>query len=80
MTLYATLFPSGAYTPLTKEGTIMVDGVLASCYVHAHGHDLAHMAMTPVKWFPEMLKWIFGEDIEMPVYVDIAADVGYWIF
>ena len=80
MTLYATLFLSGAYTPLTNEGTIIVDGALASCYAHSPGHDLAHIAMTPVRWFPGILQWIFGEDIEMPVYLDIAADVGNWIF
>ena len=37
----------GAYTPLTKEGNIVVDGVLASCYAFSN-HDLAHTAMAPI--------------------------------
>ena len=54
----------------------MVDGVLASCYAHSPDHDLAHLVMAPLRWFPEILRCIFGEDIESPVYVKIAADVG----
>ena len=55
-----TLFP-GAYVPLTKEGNIMIDGVLASCYTSAD-HDLVHLAMTPIQWYPGIVQWIFGED------------------
>ena len=32
--------------PLTEEGNIVVDGVLASCYA-SFDHDLAHIAMVP---------------------------------
>ena len=34
-------------SPLTKEGKIVVDGVLASCYADFH-HDMAHLTMTPM--------------------------------
>ena len=51
----------GAYVPLTKEGNIMVDDVLASCYA-AVDHKLAHIGMMPIQWFPEILQWVFGED------------------
>ena len=34
----------GAYTPVTVEGNIAVDGVLASCYAFAD-HDLAHQSI-----------------------------------
>ena len=32
----------GAFTPVTMEGNIIVDGVLTSCYASA-SHDLAHI-------------------------------------
>ena len=43
------------------EGTIMVDGILASCYPGT-GHDLAHLGMAPMRWFPSFMEPIFGID------------------
>ena len=44
----------GAYVPLTTSGTLLVDGVLVSCYTNA-GHRLAHAAMAPLRWWPRLL-------------------------
>ena len=54
-------FPLGAYVPLTMEGNIVVDDVLASCYPDID-HDMSHFGMTPMRWFPKMIELIFGED------------------
>ena len=54
----------------------MVDGVLASCYASFPDHDMAHFAMAPMRWFPELIHWIFGEDTESPVYVKIIEYFG----
>ena len=51
----------GAYTPVTVIGNIVVDGVLASCYAFPD-HDLSHITMTPLQWFPHLTEWIFGND------------------
>ena len=51
----------GAYVPLTKEGNIMVDNILASCYASVD-HEWAHISMMPTRWFPEIVQWIFGGD------------------
>ena len=72
--LHPLLF-SGAYVPVTKEGNIVVDGVLASCYAN-FDHDLAHFTMTPMQWFPEIMEWIFGEDTRYPVLIDMAIQLG----
>ena len=56
----------------------MVDGVLASCYA-SFDHDLAHLTMTPVQWFPDIIGWIFGEEKESLAYVDIAKELGRWL-
>ena len=68
----------GAYTPLTMEGNIIVDGVLASCYAFGD-HDLAHVGVTPIRWFPEVIKLIFGEDNGISIFADTAADVAKWM-
>ena len=51
----------GAYVPLTREGNMVVNGVLASCYA-SFDHDLAHLIMTPTHWFPTLIEWIFDQE------------------
>ena len=46
---------------MTVEGNIIVDGVLASCYDSVN-HDVAHIGMKPMQWFPDIIQWVFGED------------------
>ena len=72
------IFSSGAYVPLTEDGNIMVGGVLASCYA-SFDHDLAHFAMIPMLWYPEMTVWMFGVNNGRPDYVDIAKVFGRWV-
>ena len=57
------------------EGNIMVNEVLASCYPTID-HDLAQFAMTPIRWFPEVIEWIFGYYNGSPAYVKIAQTFG----
>ena len=64
--------------PLTNEGNIVVDGVLASCYPSA-AHDLVHLAMTPILWFPQITQWILGEENGFQIYILIAEDLGRWV-
>ena len=60
------------------EGNIVVDGVLASCYA-SFDHDLAHLVMSPVQWFPEMMQVIFGEDNGSTDYINIMKVLGRWM-
>jgi hypothetical protein len=46
----ATVVKRGVYAPLTSEGTVVVDGVAASCYAHVSSHLTAHTAMFPARW------------------------------
>ena len=68
----------GAYVPLTNEGNIMVDGVLASCYA-SFDHDLAHLVMSPMQWFPTSMEWIFGQDDGIQGFVNIAKMLGRFV-
>ena len=60
------------------EGAIIVDNILASCYA-SFDHDLAHLAITPVHWFPEAIKWIFDEVNSIINYVNIIKDFGRYL-
>ncbi|KAL4716650.1 hypothetical protein ACJJTC_008285 [Scirpophaga incertulas] len=44
----------GVYAPLTRSGTIIVDGALASCYALVRSHALAHAAMAPLRWLASL--------------------------
>ena len=59
----------GTWAPLTMEGTLLVDGLLASCYA-SFPHDLVDLALAPVKMFPRMLL-----DDEESVKVDGCREV-----
>ena len=59
----------GTWSPLTTEGTLLVDGLLASCYA-SFPHDLVDLALAPVKMFPRMLL-----DDEESVKVDGCREV-----
>ena len=61
--------------PLTMEGRILVDSVMASCY-GSWNHDLAHVGMLPVQWFPTMIDWVFGE---VQAYLNIVEDFSRWV-
>ena len=65
----------GVYFPVTMEGSIVVDGVLASCYALIN-HDLSHLMLTPIRWFPGLTGWIFGEDDGISGFAEVLADLG----
>ena len=67
----------GAYVPVTMDGNIMVDGVLASCYAFSD-HNMAHMGLTPLRLFPKTVDWIFGVDFDSG-YIKFLENIGTWI-
>ncbi|KAL5010763.1 hypothetical protein ScPMuIL_013068 [Solemya velum] len=48
----------GIYAPLTKHGTIVVDGFVASCYANINNINLAHFALMPMRLVYDISKYI----------------------
>ena len=40
----------------------MVDGILAFNYANVD-HDVAEIAVLPMQWLPQIMTWIFGQNI-----------------
>ena len=41
----------GYVAPLTNEGTLIVDGIAASCYGTTNNHYFAHGVLAPMRWW-----------------------------
>ena len=63
---------------MTMEGNIIVDGVLVSCYASVD-NDSGHIGMTPLRWFPAIMDYVFGEDKGIQVYAKVVENMGQWI-
>ncbi|XP_034043117.1 indian hedgehog B protein-like [Thalassophryne amazonica] len=46
---------TGLFAPLTQHGSIVVNGVLASCYAALDMHHLAHWVMAPLRFFYSLM-------------------------
>ena len=55
----------------------MVDGILTYCYASIN-HELAHLVLTPIRWFPKITQWIFGENNGSPGYINIFEHIATW--
>lgn len=78
-----TVLAEGVYAPLTVSGTIVVDGVAASCYADTKTHRGAHAAMKPMRHMwrhnPEKMTQQGTKSKHVPGshrYVDVLAHVA----
>ena len=52
-----------------------MDGVLASCYA-SFDHDIQHIVLQPLLWFPSLMDLLLGEEESLNSYVTILEHVG----
>lgn len=45
----STVVKEGVYAPLTSRGSVVVDGLVTSCYASFDSQSVAHMSMLPVR-------------------------------
>ncbi|XP_062396372.1 desert hedgehog protein [Sardina pilchardus] len=72
---------TGIYAPLTEEGTLFVDGVLASSYASMEDHRLAHWAFGLMRFLLSLPQWT--QDVEQEskqVRVAVATHTGPHIY
>ena len=56
----------------------MVDEVLASCYASGN-HDIVHIVVVLVRYFPELTKWIFGGENGFSTHIKIIQHFHKWV-
>lgn len=52
----------GVYAPLTNEGTIIVDNVVASCYALVDSQFVAHLSFMPIRFYTIVKRLLYFSD------------------
>ncbi|KAM3860522.1 sonic hedgehog protein [Diretmus argenteus] len=76
----------GSFAPVTVQGTVVVDRVLASCYAVIEDHELAHWALAPVRLSHWVSSWLShpqsrgtAQKDGVHWYSKILYQLGTWI-
>uniref|UniRef100_A0A3P9HQ07 Hedgehog protein n=2 Tax=Oryzias latipes TaxID=8090 RepID=A0A3P9HQ07_ORYLA len=76
----------GSFAPVTAQGTVVVDQVLASCYAVIEDHSLAHWALAPVRLAHWVSSLLFGSQPRVSAqsegvhwYSKILYQLGTWL-
>uniref|UniRef100_A0A1A7YHA8 Hedgehog protein n=1 Tax=Iconisemion striatum TaxID=60296 RepID=A0A1A7YHA8_9TELE len=76
----------GSFAPVTAQGTVMVDQVLASCYAVIEDHQLAHWALAPVRIAHWVSSWLFSSRPQSSAqsdgvhwYSKVLYQLGTWL-
>ncbi|KAM8967855.1 sonic hedgehog protein [Pelodytes ibericus] len=79
----------GAYAPMTGQGTLVVSGVLASCYAVIEEHSWAHLAFAPLRFAFDLFSLFSPKNSTPPPafsqvegidwYSQILYQIGTWV-
>ena len=66
----------GYYAPLTMQGTLLVNQILASSFAHVRNHHLAQFYMFPFRYYYKLTRWISFND---PFYLYKTEGLNWFI-
>ncbi|CAB1418608.1 unnamed protein product [Pleuronectes platessa] len=76
----------GSFAPVTAQGTVVVDQVLASCYAVIQDHELAHWALAPVRLAHWVSSLLFSSQPQASAQTDgvhwyskVLYQLGTWL-
>ncbi|XP_075684815.1 sonic hedgehog protein [Rhinoderma darwinii] len=79
----------GAYAPVTSHGTVVINGVLTSCYAVIEEHSWAHMAFAPLRFAFKLFSFLYPQDYKpspnhlhvegIHWYSQVLYKLGTWI-
>ncbi|XP_017261909.1 sonic hedgehog protein A [Kryptolebias marmoratus] len=76
----------GSFAPVTAQGTLVVDQVLASCYAVIEDHQLAHWALAPVRLAHRASSMLFSSGPRVGAqsdgvhwYSKVLYQLGTWL-
>lgn len=62
VTLVSAILSRGVFAPLTREGTVIVDSIAASCYALVDSQSIAHWSFMPYRFINKITHWLSQED------------------
>lgn len=76
----------GSFAPVTAQGSLVVDQVLASCYAVIEDHQLAHWALAPVRLAHRVSSMLFSSGPQTSArgdgvhwYSKVLYQLGTWL-
>ena len=71
-----------AYAPLTESGTLVVDGMIVSCYAQYEHHSLIHAVMYPFRMYNKIKQFFIGSYTQtngLHAYVELWLNVSRFL-
>ena len=69
---------SCVYAPLTLQGNLVVDDVLASCYAVMNNHAMAHLSFSPFRWWYHIKTYLPYSGNGLKMGNDLNDDGIHW--
>ncbi|KAM4029635.1 sonic hedgehog protein [Anomaloglossus baeobatrachus] len=79
----------GAFAPVTSHGTVVINGLLASCYAVIEDHSWAHMAFAPLRIAFKLFSFLYPQDYKPSLshlhvegvhwYSQLLYQIGTWL-
>ena len=69
---------TGYYSPLTTQGNIVVQNILASCYSSFESQKLQHFVFAPFRWLHSARNWLSFTNTKQSQKIDLEYEWQHW--